>query len=891
MAAVKDIPRCSCCLFVCAMSCHLAVLIGNLATASMLKNMGTSASGWADVGTGMSSSISSELVTAMANVSNKFGDVLGYVQDLETGIDTMISAVGGATDTALEQIDVSSLTSQQVEEKKASTKTAMLKVVHKVMSKIEELKDMLMELLSPALNQTSAWLGQFSEKIIDYLEEFGTTVDRAQKIFDQITAQLDSSVGSNTQDMLYDTFNIFDQSGEGLIDAAEIQLVGTAYCISSISGSKADTLVEKYDENKDGLLTHEEYAAMVFDESVPDLMTSVLRAYSNKLAEIGGRVEQSTLRNELTEAVGDYLALVAGKNLTKAQWVTGWIASDRVTTRFAADLWYQFYALEKGDDVLLVEIGSLITNYTCADNATKMIEAMNYLVNTTYFVDEGFNYDYQAAAVKMAVGWVETAPGPWCKDALQEFGVVTPKAGQNWSSAYQDLAKANVEIYKDIEASSDTEEVQGTASYLQNALLGGEAASAGGTDTAAAQTAGGGQPAVTRSLVFAADLAANVSTAVEGYNDECATFSGTSSGSIDSIATKVKEFIKNTESFLELMQDYAGSTGLKKVMQEADEFVLGVESDVNSVVGAVIDMTIEQQRCDTGNETACLQYQTYAANYDEIVLDMNGAITFLTSTLGGLKTALPTVVTDLNTAKSTVMGVASTINSIMQVLGIKAPAVMTEISGYYNILWGVYFGFFAAFTCMITFYAFWSNGFFGGPQPDADDVPYQAPTGFTDRVKMLCGSCMACCGSVTSSHMCFWSMLLLGQVLTLLLFIISIVICLLIGIQAFFSAGCSKIYVITDTTVCTGMMNIFKTFLFTFGDTFSSSLDDMCSDKKLTLCKILSDEIAASALYTIIGALLASVFTFEMLLDSACKHEKIRCTHLLKNEFPNYKED
>jgi len=890
MATARDIPRCTCFLFVAAITCHVAVLVGNIATATMLNNLGTSASGWADVGSSVSHSLNSELVVGMASVASALGDVITYVEDLESGFDTMISVVGSATDTALEHVDLSNASPQQVAQVKDSVKKAVAKVVSKSIAKVEELLNELLVLLWPSLNQTSQWLGQFSDKIIDYLEEFSTTVDRAQKLFDQITAKLDSSVGSNRADVLDDTYNIFDQDNDGSISIDELTTAATAYSITALTGSKAYALMAKYDTSGDMELEFDEYSQMVQDDSVPDLMAIVLRGYTQKLADIGGRVQQSTMRGELTDAVADYLALVSGKNTTKVKWVTSRISGTSIPTRFAADLWYQFYAMEADENaVLIVDIGSLIINYTTMYNGTKVVEALNMLANTTYFVDEGFDYDVQQAAVTQVTQWIELAPQG--VKYLKKYGVVTPTKGQNYTQAYAALVKKNVAIYKSTDSTSSTSDATGTAATLQAAILGGQAASAGGTDTAASQTSNSGQPALPSSLAFAAELADNVSTTVSDNNNEASTFTGSSSSATDSVATKVQSLIKNVESFLDLMGDYAGSTGLQQIEEQADAFIEGTEGDIMRVLGFVIDEQIALAQCNAGDEDACEEYKKLVAEYDEIILELSGAITFLTSTLGGLKTALPTVVTDLKIAKTTVMSVASTISSIMQVLGVKAPQIMSEVSGYYVYLWAAYFTFFALFTSMLTFYAFWANGFFGGPKTDEADSSYEPPSGITARLRTCCSSCLACVNSCTSSHLCFWSCLLCAQVLVLLLFIISIVICLITGIQAFFASGCSKIYVISDNSVCTGMMQIFQTFLSTFGSTFSVPLLDMCDQKKLTMCKTMGDEIGASAIYTIIGALLASVFTFEMLLESATKHEKVRCTRLLKAEFPDYKED
>ena len=140
----------------------------------------------------------------------------------------------------------------------------------------------------------------------------------------------------------------------------------------------------------------------------------------------------------------------------------------------------------------------------------------------------------------------------------------------------------------------------------------------------------------------------------------------------------------------------------------------------------------------------------------------------------------------------------------------------------------------------------------------------------------------ACCRGCTSGHLCFWSLLLLAQVLVLVLFLVSLLICILTGVQAFMGAGCAQIHILVDNQVCSAVLGIFQTFLKTFG--FFEPIEDSCMHRNLLTCDIIRSSVAHMALVAIIGGLLASVLSFQMLIDSAMKHERARCKRLMQEE-------
>jgi len=54
------------------------------------------------------------------------------------------------------------------------------------------------------------------------------------------------------------------------------------------------------------------------------------------------------------------------------------------------------------------------------------------------------------------------------------------------------------------------------------------------------------------------------------------------------------------------------------------------------------------------------------------------------------------------------------------------------------------------------------------------------------------------------------------EIIVLVIFVIAIVLCIVSGVRAFISMGCSLIYILGDPVVCTGMLNQVRLFLLSF---------------------------------------------------------------------------
>merc|ERR1719326_2738268 len=112
--------------------------------------------------------------------------------------------------------------------------------------------------IKPALEQIGQWLITFSDKIQAVIESFSTTLDRVQKLFDQLMSKFSPDAGAGAEQMQYDTITLFDTTKSGTVEASDLQSVATMYGVSSLQGDKADELFTKYDADESGDLDPDE---------------------------------------------------------------------------------------------------------------------------------------------------------------------------------------------------------------------------------------------------------------------------------------------------------------------------------------------------------------------------------------------------------------------------------------------------------------------------------------------------------------------------------------------------------------------------------------------------------------------------------------------------------
>merc|ERR1719379_3159810 len=137
------------------------------------------------------------------------------------------------------------------------------------------------------------------------------------------------------------------------------------------------------------------------------------------------------------------------------------------------------------------------------------------------------------------------------------------------------------------------------------------------------------------------------------------------------------------------------------------------------------------------------------------------------------------------------------------------------------------------------------------------------------------------------TSLCFWSFIIFMQVVALLLFIMSILFTIIGGVGILLATGCSEIYVLDDNEICQTSVGFMKEFLSTFSVGTASGLNPLssaCGNHHLLLCEMISSKLTDSAIYTIVGSFVATIFTFQLIFDMATLHERARWMRKMAEE-------
>eukprot|EP00931_Biecheleriopsis_adriatica_P044479 TRINITY_DN2543_c0_g1_i7.p1 TRINITY_DN2543_c0_g1~~TRINITY_DN2543_c0_g1_i7.p1 ORF type:complete len:1067 (-),score=230.40 TRINITY_DN2543_c0_g1_i7:63-3263(-) len=614
------IPKCTIFLVLGTVVCNFLVLLGNNWTAQAFADIGTSTSGWSKVGRGIALSLNEEIDETMDKVTGYLIQGLEKVAEVQEQLDLVLSLVGNETDSAIQNSTELSLLDthgpekglallQELHGKKSGDIEALTPLILKavdaalegVMVAVEKSLNDLLDAIKPALIQVGKWITQFGDTIITSLEEFSVTLDRAQKMFDQATEQLGPS-GNNTDIMVYESWNLFDTDHTGSVDATDLRLVGQYYSITALAGEKAEQLVKKYDVDGTGAISKKEFVALVEDPSIKGSMSVILRKYARRLSEIAGRVGRAKGRHEVADATADYIRLVCAKNLTKVGWVADRLSNHSLVYDFVSSVLVELCLknLDPNEPVYsTADSGELMVTTMYSYNAQNTITAVEYLANSSWWVEQGWDLQNQPACNKMATGWIVEAQ----RESLQQGGLGLMALGESFDSTEEHLAL--------LEAMPDAayilaeegvmlhrlEQLQmrqqrrnslfGTKTHQQllARLTGGAAPSdsLGGFDAAALAVASS-IPALPATREFARFLSYNASDKAQELNDDCATYTGDSSTQDDDFATKISGMVQKAISFIQMLEKYSTPKGIERLENQVQDFATSAIEDVKSSI-------------------------------------------------------------------------------------------------------------------------------------------------------------------------------------------------------------------------------------------------------------------------------------------------------------------
>jgi len=255
----------------------------------------------------------------------------------------------------------------------------------------------------------------------------------------------------------------------------------------------------------------------------------------------------------------------------------------------------------------------------------------------------------------------------------------------------------------------------------------------------------------------------------------------------------------------------------------------------------------------------------------------------LVETLRTLASILPTTVNTMKLARREVSKLSTGLDTVFRVLDERGGKLFDTVASFWRTLWVLYFCSLLPLNLYILYYGFWAGGFFGGPTPLTPEEERLAgpPKSFGERLSLCYTSCSHCMKQYHDTHLCFWSAILLLQVVVLIIFVVSMLLCALAGIKAFVLAGCAQMYVLGDETVCRQRLLNVKDFLSSFFITEAiEPLQDACGNHKLLTCNLIEQKMLASTVLTTVFSFVGTLVCLQILVDSAVMHEQARWRRL-----------
>lgn len=269
---------------------------------------------------------------------------------------------------------------------------------------------------------------------------------------------------------------------------------------------------------------------------------------------------------------------------------------------------------------------------------------------------------------------------------------------------------------------------------------------------------------------------------------------------------------------------------------------------------------------------------------------MSGIWMQVSDLLRTLEKVLPQAIDLLKFSRKEVSAVSETLDSIFSTLEEKGVPIFAVIAAAWSYLWIFYYVLVMPLTASILFYGFWAGGFFGGPKPTNEE--YVPPTTCWERCCCVCNCCCNCCRRCHDRALCFWSFIIIFQVIVLLLFIVAIVFVIIGAVQIFMGTACSAIVILGDTKVCTETLNMLSTFLSTFQvGAGEVPLSMSCEHYNLKTCDLIQNKMLTSTILTIVGAFLAAILSFQMIFATALLHERARWRRIIAEMEEGNKEN
>jgi len=749
------------------------------------------------------------------------------------------------------------------------------------------------EIARPALVRAGELLVKFNEESLDRLEEIMVTIDRTLTIFDSIIDKV-SLVWQNataTQAVLKNTFFVFDLDNSGFVTAQEIEGVSELYVLTAFMGEKGRELLVKYDDDRSASLTLEEFARLSQDESVPNCLGNALRQYAKRLSQVAGSVAAARQRSEVAHTFVEYLDLVCAANTTMMGWMAHALSNGSLPIEFTAEVMRDLAEnFADPSAPATADTGQILIAEMLRLNATYVHDAFDLMQDPSWWQGAGHQLVNQPGNCAIVLRWIVLAGEILRRNGTASHaisGKMSPSdssqverwmRSQRWYHDLMDALDRRISVFEDemreMRINSYRARLSSpTAQALYVNLLGKPVPASQPMDPDVYRVTKTGLPAKMETLVFAQFLAANASQLANSLQEMSFESSSTSGNPVDSFGSMLIGVTKTATAFLNLLKKYATPLSLDEIDKQLQAFMNKSIDDVVLVVESIIeDRLTKAMTSIVGNRSeadSLLAVESRALPHSSQVwasfVDFQDV----------MNSVLPSVLAKLEFSRKEASKFTEALLSVFGILNQKGAPIFYVAAAVHRSVMTVYFVLFMLLTLIFLLYGFWSAGWLGDVPAD-HLIEYQPPRSFSDRVWLCCACCCACGRGCHDKWLCLWSYALLMQVIILLLFLSSMILWIVSGVQALLRSGCSVLYVLNDPDWCYEGLVTIKRFVSSFWTEHAPTVMATCRTSNLLTCQIITSNFVKSMIFTGAGSVLATILASNLLLESARRHELAR---------------
>eukprot|EP00927_Polykrikos_kofoidii_P076638 TRINITY_DN73702_c0_g1_i1.p1 TRINITY_DN73702_c0_g1~~TRINITY_DN73702_c0_g1_i1.p1 ORF type:complete len:1154 (-),score=255.18 TRINITY_DN73702_c0_g1_i1:77-3460(-) len=742
----------------------------------------------------------------------------------------------------------------------------------------EALTDIMTQ-MKPTLITVAEYTARMSPEASKSLNEVGWVMDRTQKLYDQIVANVKSVDGDISEKAKLSnlTFKVFDVNKDKEISREEYDGIAKVFQLEVLQDASGDSLWDRFAKDA-GKLDGPAYFGLMCDDETASTIVKIITEIGERYNSILSTLKSSEADGPLAMNIAKLISvtLVMGREISN---ITAPLVNGSLSDTFTASV---IMSLTQVNDTAMGKIGpatgQVALKQMLEQNATTVILCLKMLSEPKFWGDRGFDDTKQPEAVKKLTSWLHQADSA-SHDSQHHHGKSIAKGSKTTTAAPASfLQMQSEELLEALVGSNCSISEASNRGELERALLEVEARAA--EKQAIYSSMVRGEAAIERTKDFASGISrclrlqllggisatngaeqddetkaekttmnysrgmANVSsTFISELYEDCQAFAGRSCNIAESVGGMVKKMVENLKKFMKIMNKYATPEGVELIYEEVQGFQDKAADSIILILLIPIDHFLPDDPAHPppdgcvvpvgralppmqssgvgmmmggGGMSSLLQVNEAKALLDAELSGVGNVFKLVTETLHKLNAELPKTIEAIDEARKQIRTVSAALKGPFKKIRDTAPALFASIAFYYKVGMWVYFIIVGGLTLLLLYYSFWAAGYMGGPAATDDD--YEAPQTCWERCMCCYRCCCACCTKFEDSELCFWALIWSMKFFVLILFLMSLVFVIIAGVYLGTATGCgsSETTAIGSIEECETSMKQIQGVLHTF---------------------------------------------------------------------------